>query len=115
MTNLLQNAVESVLERARGGPSEGEPGWVLVRLQESKAHAVIEVQDNGSGLPEPVERLTEPYVTTRVAGTGLGLAIVKKIMEEHGGTVTLGNRTAGGARVGLVFPAMRVLDDAAAE
>ncbi len=33
LTNLLQNAVESVLERARGGPSEGEPGWVLVRLR----------------------------------------------------------------------------------
>jgi two-component system nitrogen regulation sensor histidine kinase NtrY len=115
LTNLLQNAVESVLERADGGHSAGGPGWVMVRLREAEARAVIEVHDNGSGLPEPVERLTEPYVTTRASGTGLGLAIVKKIMEEHGGALTLGSRTAGGACVGLVFPAMRVLDEAAAE
>ena len=76
---------------------------------------MIEVQDNGDGLPEPMDRLVEPYVTTRASGTGLGLAIVKKIMEEHGGALTLSNRTAGGACVGLVFPALRALDGAAAE
>jgi two-component system nitrogen regulation sensor histidine kinase NtrY len=113
LTNLLQNAVESVLERSREG--ERKAGWVLVTLSEVGDRAVIEVQDNGRGLPEPMDRLTEPYVTTRASGTGLGLAIVKKIMEEHGGALTLGNRAAGGACVGLVFPAMRALDGAAAE
>ena len=87
----------------------------MVRLGERGERAVIEVEDNGRGLPEPMERLTEPYVTTRASGTGLGLAIVKKIMEEHGGMLTLANRAGGGAAVGLVFPAMRALDGAAAE
>ena len=59
--------------------------------------------------------LTEPYVTTRAGGTGLGLAIVKKIMEEHGGVLSLRNRAAGGACVGLAFPAMRAAHGAAAE
>jgi two-component system, NtrC family, nitrogen regulation sensor histidine kinase NtrY len=115
LTNLLQNAVQSVIERKPGDPREGARGWVLVTLSETGDHAVIEVEDNGGGLPEPMDRLTDPYVTTRGGGTGLGLAIVKKIMEEHGGTVSLGNRAVGGARVGLVFPALRALDKAAAE
>jgi two-component system, NtrC family, nitrogen regulation sensor histidine kinase NtrY len=107
LTNLLQNAVESVLERLEDDRDD-RPGWVMVSLNEGEKHTVIEVQDNGRGLPaEPVERLTEPYVTTRARGTGLGLAIVKKIMEEHGGSVVLANRPGGGARVGLVFPSVR--------
>ncbi len=50
----------------------------------------ISVADDGVGLPEEDRaRLTEPYVTHKPKGTGLGLAIVKKIMEDHGGAVTL--------------------------
>ena len=47
------------------------------------------ISDNGIGLPEDRARLFEPYVTTRSSGTGLGLPIVRKIIEEHGGTLTL--------------------------
>jgi len=107
LTNLLQNAVESVLERQAAGDGQGACGWVQVSLEEGRDGVVIEVEDDGRGLPaEPVERLTEPYVTTRAQGTGLGLAIVKKIMEEHGGSLVLSNRAEGGARIDLVFPAV---------
>ncbi len=67
----------------------------------------LTIEDNGRGLPtdEQRDRLTEPYVTTRAKGTGLGLAIVKKIMEDHGGALTLSDRESGpGARVALVIP-----------
>jgi two-component system nitrogen regulation sensor histidine kinase NtrY len=50
---------------------------------------LLSISDNGNGLPEDRSRLFEPYVTTRDKGTGLGLPIVKKIIEEHGGTLTL--------------------------
>ena len=54
------------------------------------ADIVIDVVDNGIGLPkENRSRLLEPYVTTREKGTGLGLAIVGKILEEHGGRIEL--------------------------
>ena len=77
---------------------------------------VVDVADNGRGLPkENRERLTEPYVTTRVKGTGLGLAIVKKIMEDHGGDLYLEDGLEGGARVGLVFPAAEPLLQASAD
>ena len=65
------------------------------------------VDDNGRGLPADLDqraRLTEPYVTTRERGTGLGLAIVKKIMEDHGGKVTLDDGPLGGARGCLEVP-----------
>jgi two-component system nitrogen regulation sensor histidine kinase NtrY len=115
LTNLLQNAVESVLERMTRQEDGEAPGWVMVKLVETRDRCLIEVHDNGCGLPEPAERLTEPYVTMRAAGTGLGLAIVKKIMEEHGGSLTLRNRTAGGACVALAFPAFHAHREAAAE
>jgi len=64
----------------------------------------VRITDNGKGLPlENRDRLTEPYMTTRVKGTGLGLAIVKKIMEDHGGAFTLEDAEGGGARANLVF------------
>ena len=62
------------------------------------------IEDDGKGLPtDQRDRLTEPYVTTRDKGTGLGLAIVKKIMEEHGGSLELQDRSPRGARVALWF------------
>ena len=69
---------------------------------------VIEIEDNGPGLPvENRDRLTEPYVTTRARGTGLGLAIVSKIMEDHVGEFILSDRSGGGALAVLRFPAAR--------
>ena len=64
---------------------------------------VVDVFDTGIGLPEDRERLTEPYVTTRVRGTGLGLAIVKKIVEEHVGEIAFLDRPGGGTHVRIAF------------
>ena len=100
LTNLLKNAVEAI--QAREAPSP--PGRIVVRLREEAERIVVEIEDNGRGLPrENRERLTEPYMTTRAKGTGLGLAIVKKIMEDHHGDLYLEDAPDGGARVGLVF------------
>ncbi len=64
--------------------------------------------DTGVGLPEDRERLTEPYMTTRVRGTGLGLAIVKKIVEEHLGEIAFLDRPGGGTHVRIAFDAERL-------
>jgi nitrogen fixation/metabolism regulation signal transduction histidine kinase len=64
----------------------------------------LTVEDNGAGFDaQLLERLFEPYVTTKTKGTGLGLAIVKKIVEEHGGMIALEN-TGAGALVRVQFP-----------
>lgn len=101
LTNLLKNAVEAI--QGREG-TDLPMGRVHLRLMDDNGHWVVEVTDNGKGLPvENRERLTEPYMTTRAKGTGLGLAIVKKIMEDHGGDLSLEDAPGGGARVGLIF------------
>jgi two-component system nitrogen regulation sensor histidine kinase NtrY len=103
LTNLLQNAIDAVTE-PRNGVTTPVPG-VEIRLRHEPGSAIIEVADNGPGLPASErERLFEPYVTTRARGTGLGLAIVRKIMEEHHGRVELMDGQAGGALVRLIFP-----------
>lgn len=77
-----------------------------MRLIESGDSASIVVEDNGRGLPvKERERLTEPYVTTRTKGTGLGLAIVARIIEQHAGTLRLGDREGeSGARITITLP-----------
>jgi signal transduction histidine kinase len=68
---------------------------------------VIGVRDRGPGLaPEIVERMFNPFFTTRHTGTGLGLAIVNRIVEAHGGHVAVANRPGGGATVELCLPGL---------
>jgi two-component system, NtrC family, nitrogen regulation sensor histidine kinase NtrY len=83
---------------------------IRVTLSATPEAATIRISDNGIGLPPDRARLFEPYVTTREKGTGLGLSIVKKIIEEHGGTLSLldaevfaGNAHAG-AMAEIVLP-----------
>ncbi|WP_051181259.1 ATP-binding protein [Thermithiobacillus tepidarius DSM 3134] len=99
--NLLRNALDALSEghrieirtRAQGG-GNGE-----LRVQ-------LTVADDGPGFPpELLERVFEPYVTSKPRGTGLGLAIVKKMVEEHGGQITADNRPTGGARIVITLPA----------
>jgi two-component system nitrogen regulation sensor histidine kinase NtrY len=88
LTNVLKNAVEAIGTRQAAG--DDTPGRIDVNVVREDTHVSIAVHDNGVGLPkEHRHRLTEPYVTTRAKGTGLGLAIVRKILEDHGGTLTL--------------------------
>ncbi len=106
MTNLLQNAIESIQERQAAKPGAGQ---VKVLVEENGGNVSIIVEDNGLGLPEKVkEQLLEPYVTTKKRGSGLGLAIVKKIMEDHSGSViiqdNIQDNVKTGAKAVIVFP-----------
>ena len=110
LNNLLKNAVEAVDTRRETTGYTG-PGLLRVTLDKSPTTATLTIEDNGNGLPEgKTDRLFEPYVTHRDKGTGLGLPIVKKIIEEHGGMLTLhrANDTAPepqqGARAVMTLP-----------
>ncbi|AXT25882.1 PAS domain-containing sensor histidine kinase [Ruegeria sp. AD91A] len=89
LTNLIKNAGEAIVTlKKKGAPDNLQP-QIKVAVTSDDAGTVITIADNGIGLPEDRARLFEPYVTTRDEGTGLGLPIVKKIIEEHGGALTL--------------------------
>jgi len=95
LTNLIKNAGEATETLREKGAPEGYVPAVHVSCthdgpaENGEPWATVRIEDNGIGLPEDRARLFEPYVTTRDKGTGLGLPIVKKIIEEHGGTLTL--------------------------
>lgn len=83
--NILKNAAEAI-----EAVETDEKGRIEVRAYRKQNEAVVEIIDNGIGLPETNrQRLLEPYMTTREKGTGLGLAIVRKIAEDHGGMIEL--------------------------
>jgi two-component system nitrogen regulation sensor histidine kinase NtrY len=120
LTNIIKNACEAI---AAVPPGDLGRGRILVSVAREAGDIVIDVIDNGIGLPkENRSRLLEPYVTTREKGTGLGLAIVGKILEEHGGRIELhdaAERIAGqrGAWMRLCFavePAEAVVTEARA-
>jgi two-component system nitrogen regulation sensor histidine kinase NtrY len=108
LTNVVKNAVEAIEVRRNRGETNFDGDRVELRVRAIKDQVVIDVTDTGIGLPEDRERLTEPYMTTRVRGTGLGLAIVKKIVEEHLGEIAFLDRGGGGTHVRIAFDADRL-------
>jgi two-component system nitrogen regulation sensor histidine kinase NtrY len=118
LTNIIKNATEAI---GAVPPAELGRGRIAVRAQHDGKDVLIDVIDNGIGLPrENRARLLEPYVTTREKGTGLGLAIVGRILEEHGGRLELrdaSEKTPGarGAWMQLRFGAERVSEIASEE
>ena len=108
LSNLVKNAVEAIEARRSRGEHNLAGDRVDLKIREEDGQLIIDVMDTGVGLPEERERLTEPYMTTRVRGTGLGLAIVKKIVEEHLGEIAFLDRPGGGTHVRIAFDAHRL-------
>ncbi len=82
LLNLLINALNAVDEQ---GDIKLHAGLI-----NSGKNLIIEVEDNGSGVPNKLKKkIFDPFLTTREKGTGLGLAIVKKIVDNHGGTISV--------------------------
>jgi len=106
MRQLLHNLFKNALEAVRGR----EDGALVVRsrwvFDAGERFIDLSFEDNGGGFSDQVlERLFEPYVTTKTRGTGLGLAIVKKIVEEHNGQIRAQNTEQHHACIELRFHA----------
>lgn len=102
MLNVFSNAGEAV---------PAETGRICVRaLMDENGNLVIEVEDNGPGVPEENRsQIFEPFFSTKGShGTGLGLAVTQKIVQEHGGNITVETARSGGALFRLTFPQPRV-------
>ena len=93
--NIVLNAMEAM--------SEG--GTVEVETSRHEDRVQVEVLDTGVGIPSTdLDQLFEPFFTTKVQGTGLGLVNTKRIMEQHGGDVTIRSDEGKGTRVSFWLP-----------
>ncbi len=98
---LVRNLVKNALE-ARGG---GEPRCVRVRTAREGGGLVLEVVDNGPGIPPELRgRLFEPFATGRARGLGVGLALCRQIAEAHGGSIEYRDVAGGGACFRVILP-----------
>ena len=114
LTNLLQNAIDSI--QTKQEKNKRYQGKINVLMYKKDMELIFSVSDNGLGLPEGQDpsSLSEPYVTHREKGTGLGLAIVKKVMTDHDGDLVIGVsedvksidewNDLGGATITLILP-----------
>ena len=114
-TNLLQNSVDALQSRhlhmIKDHITQFPISQIWITLVVTPQYFKIIVEDNGEGFPvEERYSILEPYITNKNKGTGLGLAIVKKIVEDHLGSVILGDREGGGAQIQLTFPHTILVD-----
>jgi signal transduction histidine kinase len=96
--NLLLNGVEAM-------PDGGELRIAMQRVNTANPVGRVSFCDNGAGIPETImQRIFEPFVTSKERGTGLGLAISRRILEQHGGKLTAANREPCGAVFTVELP-----------
>ncbi|MBI5626361.1 MAG: HAMP domain-containing protein [Nitrosomonadales bacterium] len=101
----LRQVIHNLLQNAQDALHDVVHPQITLSTETHDAKFYLRVEDRGRGFPESVlSRAFEPYMTTKTKGTGLGLAIVKKIVEEHGGHITIENRLDGGAQVSIILP-----------
>ncbi len=106
IVNIISNAVQAMAERPGGNVELRLTTDVACRKVVDpdgveRTFAVLSVTDTGPGVPDHVmERMFNPFFTTRATGTGLGLAIVHRIVDAHGGRVSVRNITDGGRVTG---------------
>jgi len=89
--------LKSAARETRGEAPDSEP--------DARQYVRVDVSDDGPGVPEQLrQRIFDPFFTTKDSGTGLGLAIVHRIVEMHGGRVTVGEAEVGGAKFSILLP-----------
>ena len=107
LKEVLVNIVENACEAMKGG------GTITIREEKGEDAALgeaafISLEDSGPGIPEPIQsKIFEPFFTTKEEGSGLGLSIAVRIMEEHGGRLSLKSVEGKGAVFSVIIPVLR--------
>ena len=85
---------------------DGGGGKLSITLaKDDGPRARIEISDTGRGIaPEDIAKIFEPYYSTKETGTGLGLAIVRKVVDDHGGTISVKSKLGEGTTFTITLP-----------
>jgi nitrogen fixation/metabolism regulation signal transduction histidine kinase len=95
LTNLVLNAIQAI---------EGK-GVIAVEFSQADASCRVSVADNGKGIrPEEMDKIFEPYYSTKTFGVGLGLTITKRLVEEHGGKISIESAVGKGTVATIEVP-----------
>ncbi len=105
LTNLVSNAIDACLMSERKGTR------VVIKVSEKRNKISFEVQDDGSGIDYEIKKkiFTTFFTTKGGGGTGLGLLTTRKIVEEHGGKITVASQKGKGARFKMEFLRKRLI------
>ena len=99
LTQLLLNVVKNAIQAMPDG------GTIRITARIDGRHATVTVNDNGQGISQvEMPRIFEPFFTTKAKGTGLGLALCRKVIEEHGGKITVQSVVGEGTSVSITIP-----------
>jgi signal transduction histidine kinase len=99
LERALVNLVNNAIEASQAGQS------VLIRLFKRNDTAVIRIRDWGKGMDkETLRHLFIPFYSKKGSGTGLGMAVARKIVEEHGGRITVSSRPTAGTKIAIHLP-----------
>jgi signal transduction histidine kinase len=95
LTNLVLNSIQAIEDK----------GEIVVEFRQSDALSQISVRDSGKGItPEEMKKIFEPYYSTKTFGVGLGLTITKRLVEEHGGKISISSEVGKGTEMTVEVP-----------
>jgi signal transduction histidine kinase len=105
LMNLLLNAIEAM----------PNGGMLSIAVNQSDEMLQLEIADTGHGIAEDeVKKIFEPFFTTKEQGLGLGMPYAKKIIDQHGGKISISSELGKGTRISIVLPTVqKEVDDAA--
>jgi signal transduction histidine kinase len=105
LLNLLINATQAMVAARYADQPHGGSTELILRTEAGRDHITLHVTDTGPGIPpDNLEKIFQPYFSTKKDGTGLGLATTRRIVEEHGGTITVHSEPARGSDFTITLP-----------
>ena len=107
--NKFRQVLINIFDNSKAAIENIKNPKIVITVKYNKDYITLIFKDNGIGIPkEIIDKIYEPYVTSKKTGTGLGLAIVNKIIEEHSGDIEIKNTKPNGVCILITLPLMEI-------